>query len=159
MRKSLSSRRKTSAFGAACALIALVVGYLWPSSSEPAARPADAAVSAPRGEAPASPRVSPPENASSVGFASRQGWLDHYAKHGAEFGDITREQYLSAAQAVRDARAGGDILEARRRDGTISRYDRKTGAFLAFNLDGTIRTFFKPDDGERYFQRQIDREH
>ena len=48
-------------------------------------------------------------------------------------------------------------LEAVRRDGVATRFDRDTGAFIAFNTDGTIRTFFKPNDGERYFRRQAER--
>ena len=28
---------------------------------------------------------------------------------------------------------------------------------IAFNRDGTIRTFFKPNDGERYYRRQAER--
>lgn len=93
----------------------------------------------------------------SVGFRSRQRLDEHYAKHGAEFGSIGKEEYLRQAQALRDAPVGGDVLEIRRGDGTVSRFDRGSGAFLAFDDDGTIRTFFKPNDGERYFQRQARR--
>ena len=89
-----------------------------------------------------------------IGFASRQKFLDHYDKHRAEFGSISKEEYLRQAQELRDRPAGGDILEIKRADGTITRFDRKTNAFLAFNRDLTIRTFFKPNDGEGYFQRQ-----
>ncbi len=92
-----------------------------------------------------------------IGFATRRKFLDHYEKHGAEFGSISREEYLRQAQILRDSPAGGDILEAVRTDGVISRFDRKTGAFLAFNPDLTIRTYFKPNDGERYFRRQSKR--
>ena len=35
--------------------------------------------------------------------------------------------------------------------------DRSTGAFVAFDADSTIRTFFKPNDGEAYFERQARR--
>ena len=65
----------------------------------------------------------------------------------------------TSAQQLRDRPADGDVLETVRADGTISRFDRSTGAFLAFNRDGTIRAFFKPNDGERYFQRQTQRAH
>ena len=92
-----------------------------------------------------------------IGFATRRKFLDHYEKHGAEFGSIGQEEYLRQAQVLRDSRAGGDILEAVRDDGVITRFDRKTGAFLAFNSDLTIRTYFKPNDGERYFRRQSKR--
>jgi len=40
----------------------------------------------------------------------------------------------------------------------VTRFDRTSGAFLAFNSDGVIRTFFKPNDGERYFRRQAERD-
>ena len=65
--------------------------------------------------------------------------------------------YLKAAQTLRDSPTGGDILEIRRGDGVISRFDRRNGSFLAVNRDGTIRTFFRPNDGESYFRRQAQR--
>jgi len=92
-----------------------------------------------------------------VGFATRRKFLDHFEKHGAEFGSISREEYLRQAQVLRDRPAGRDILEAVRADGVITRFDRKNGAFLAFDPDLTIRTYFKPNDGERYFRRQSKR--
>ena len=30
-------------------------------------------------------------------------------------------------------------------------------AFIAFNPNGVIRTFFRPNDGERYWRRQAER--
>jgi hypothetical protein len=94
---------------------------------------------------------------SDIGFTSTRKFLEHYEKHGAEFGSISREDYLRQAQLLRDSPAGGNILEVARADGVITRFDRMTGAFLAFNRDLTIRTYFKPNDGERYFQRQSKR--
>jgi pyocin large subunit-like protein len=58
---------------------------------------------------------------------------------------------------LRDTVAGGDILEIQRADGVISRFDRSSGSFLAFNTDLVIRTFFRPNDGEAYFRRQARR--
>ena len=49
------------------------------------------------------------------------------------------------------------MIEATRADGVVTRFDRDSGAFIAFDPDGTIRTFFKPRDGEAYFRRQRDR--
>lgn len=89
-----------------------------------------------------------------IGFASREKLNEHFEKHGTEFGRIDREEYLKRAQALRDATPGGDILEAVRADGRITRFDRASGAFIAFDPDLTIRTFFIPNDGERYFRRQ-----
>ena len=67
-------------------------------------------------------------------------------------------EHSALAQALRDAPAGGDVLEiVRPVDGVISRFDRRSGAFGAYDRDGTIRTFFKPEDGEAYFRRQAKR--
>jgi hypothetical protein len=108
-------------------------------------------------DAPASPGagVVHPE----IGFRTPEKFAEHYAKHGAEFGQVSKADYLHRAQVLRDAPVGGDVLEARRSDGVISRYDQRTGAFLAFDGDLVIRTFFRPNDGGAYFQRQIGRRH
>jgi pyocin large subunit-like protein len=92
-----------------------------------------------------------------MGFADERRLEDHYEKHGREFGRIGKQEYLHQAQALRDATPGGPILESVRNDGVVTRYDRETGAFIAFNPNGVIRTFFKPNDGERYFRRQAER--
>ena len=92
--------------------------------------------------------------ASGPGFRSRRQFEEHYAKHGREFGNISRQEYLERAQALRDAPAGGPILQAVTPEGIVSRFDRKSGAFGAYNPDRTIRTFFIPNAGERYFHRQ-----
>lgn len=117
----------------------------------PGARPAS------EPQSPAAKPASGPN--ANVGFGSRQAFDDHFAKHGSEFGSITPAQYLALAQALRDAPVGGAVLEAVRDDGVISRFDKKSGAFIAFNRNQTIRTFFKPNDGVRYFERQIEKAH
>ena len=94
---------------------------------------------------------------SAKGFTSRQRLVEHFEKHGEEFPGFAMPTYLAAAQRLRDAPAGGDVLEVRRRDGVVTRFDRGSGAFLAINRDGTIRTFFRPNDGEAYFRRQASR--
>jgi pyocin large subunit-like protein len=97
--------------------------------------------------------------ASGPGFRSRKKLDEHYQKHGHEFGAISKAEYLRLAQELRDAPAGGPILEARRPGGEFSRFDRRHGYFGAYNRNGTIRTFFIPNAGERYFQRQAQRAH
>lgn len=92
-----------------------------------------------------------------VGFVSERRLEEHYEKHGAEFGRITRQDYLRQAQLLRDAQVGGPVLQTVRADGVTTKFDRQTGAFVAFNPNGTIRTFFKPNDGERYYRRQAER--
>lgn len=105
------------------------------------------------------PTVAPvmPPVRTGIGFRTPQALDRHFAKHGREFRGYTRADYLTAAQRLRDRPVGGDILEVRRPDGTINRFDRRSGAFEAFDPDGTIRTFFRPNDGGAYFQRQARR--
>ncbi len=93
-----------------------------------------------------------------VGFRDAAHLDEHFHKHGAEFHAASAAEYLRLAQDLRDKPAGGDILESARHEGTVTRYDRSTGAFLAFDADGVIRTFFRPNDGEAYFRRQLNRE-
>lgn len=102
-------------------------------------------------------RASPPGFGAEVGFRSRQRLLEHFDKHGAESGSIDAAAYLALAQALRDAPVGGPVLEAVRADGVVCRFDRRDGTFIAFDEDGTLRTCFRPNDGERYFQRQARR--
>ncbi len=100
-----------------------------------------------------------------IGFASRQKFLDHYEKHGREFGSMKKEdyrpvsqqEYLRQAQELRYRQLDNSVLEAVRNDGVVTRFDKTTGAFLAFNADRIIRTYFKPNDGEAYFRRQSKR--
>ena len=93
------------------------------------------------------------------GFKSQRKLEEHFQKHGREFNADSPVAYLALAQALRDKPVSADVLEARRPDGTFSRFDKASGSFLACNADRTIRTFFKPNDGERYFRRQINRKH
>ena len=103
------------------------------------------------------PQAARPAPASPIGFRNERLFREHYAKHGSEFGRISAEEYLRLAQALRDTVPGGDILEIERADGVISRFDRSSGSFVAFNKDLVIRTFFRPNDGEAYFRRQARR--
>lgn len=91
------------------------------------------------------------------GFRSKRQFEEHYAKHGREFGNISAQEYLHRAQALRDAPVGGPILQAIKAGGIVTKFDRRSGAFGAYNPDRTIRTFFIPNDGERYFRRQATR--
>lgn len=129
--------------------VVLVVASVW---RKPAVAPrADATIAPPT--APVSTRVQ-----ESVGFRTRALLEEHFQKHGSEFGRVSIDQYLDRAQALRDAPVGGDVLEVvRPSDGVVSRFDRASGAFLAADPGGIIRTFFKPNDGEAYFRRQAKR--
>ncbi|HET7224693.1 MAG TPA: hypothetical protein VFK69_03175 [Candidatus Eisenbacteria bacterium] len=105
----------------------------------------------------AAPRQAAGGYGAQVGFRSEQRLHEHFRKHGRDVGAASPSDYLARAQALRDAAAGGEVLEQRRADGVITRFDRRTGCFVAFDDDGTIRTFFRPNQGETYFRRQAGR--
>jgi pyocin large subunit-like protein len=134
-------------------VVAAFLGACGPSAQPTPASRAQAQFSVPAATAPAA------SVRTSIGFRSRKQFDEHFAKHGREFGDVSKQEYLLEAQQLRDSPVGGDVEEIVRSDGSSSRFDRKSGAFLAFNSDGTIRTFFKPNNGESYFRRQAERSH
>ena len=133
------------------AIAALAIFVYWTHAAERGARKAAPSPGAPAARDGAG-------FGASVGFADSRRLEEHFEKHGAEFGATSRQDYLRLAQKLRDAPAGGAILEAVRRDGVVTRFDRQTGAFIAFNANGVIRTFFRPNDGERYWRRQAERD-
>ncbi|MES3036051.1 MAG: hypothetical protein V4813_18750 [Gemmatimonadota bacterium] len=155
-------RRSSAGISLAVLAVLLLATFVLRGARDP--RPAERAdaptrVTAPsRADAPAPvTRPAEPSAGSTTGFASRQRLVEHFEKHGEEFPGLSMAAYLAAAQRLRDAAVGGDVLEVRRRDGVVTRFDRASGAFLAVNRDGTIRTFFRPNDGEAYFRRQASR--
>lgn len=94
-----------------------------------------------------------------IGFRTSERLREHFRKHGREFHAKSADAYLRLAQLLRDRPKGGDVLEFVRNDAVTCKFDRATGAFIAYDSDGTIRTFFRPTDGEAYFERQKYRTH
>ena len=88
------------------------------------------------------------------GFRTPHLLEEHYARYRTEFGGISQEQYLRYAQQLRDSRPGKSVLESRRADRSGVKFDKRRGWFVAYDSDGTIRTFFVPKEGVRYFERQ-----
>ena len=151
MGRQILGRLKRPWAGALVVLVFLVL-----ACGSPQAPPADVQ----KGKAALEGSAAPSHvNRPDIGFASRQKLIDHYRKHGREFGAITLEQYLRKAQELRDRPAGGATLESVRSDGVVTRFDRQSGDFIAFNRDAVIRTYFRPADGEAYYRRQLGRRH
>ena len=131
-----------------------------PSASNSASRAPPAKQPQPKAKPPAKAERTAsglPISSSRVGFTSYRSWQSHFNKHGHEFGKIDADEYLELAKALRDAKLSRDVIERTRRDGVITRFHRSSGDFIAFHKDKTIRTFFRPNDGEAYFNRQARR--
>ena len=96
-------------------------------------------------------------SAAGPGFRSQHRLEDQFEKHGREFGHITQQQFVQMAQQLREARPSSNILEFRRPDGVTAKFDRKHGYYGAYDRDGSVRSFFIPTDGLRFFERQTRR--
>lgn len=149
----MRGRRKKTVPTTIAGVIALLIGLAITQWQKSAERPRSTPPT-PSNSAESLPR----KVSSSVGWTGKASLQSHYQKHGREFGEITIDQYLQKAKALRDLPKTGAVLEIVRTDGVITRFHKPSGEFIAFNPDRTIRTFFRPDDGERYFRRQAERE-
>lgn len=148
--RDLPNSRTRLALSVSALVLAALVFVAWPLIDAPARRGA-----APDRPATDAQFVTHPE----IGFRSRAELDEHFQKHGLEFGDVDKGEYLQLAQELRDRPLRDGVLELRRDDGVVTRFDEACGAFIAFNESLVIRTFFRPDDGVRYFRRQATKEH
>ena len=86
-------------------------------------------------------------------FRSQSLYDSHYEKHGHEFGNITKEEYLQKANDLINSDSP-DILTKYEDDGDFMYFNKKTDEFLVLSPDGYIRTYFIPTDGIDYWNRQ-----
>lgn len=97
------------------------------------------------------------KTSSSRKFVSEQLFQKHYDKHLSEFGEISKERYLEKANALADAPLSEDIVQLVRSDGSIAKYCYSTNEFVVVTADGNIKTYFKPETKEAYWDEEIDR--
>ena len=77
---------------------------------------------------------------------------DHYEKHGKEMGFDSAKSYEAAASEV--INNPDSLHRIEEEDGDDVYYHEETNSFVIVSIDGYIRTFFYPDDGLAYFNRQ-----
>lgn len=90
-------------------------------------------------------------------FASEKLLRSHYIKHVVkqkEFGNITMDEYLEGARKLINSKPNGNILTKTRSNGDILFYNKSTNEFAVVTKHGVIRTYFKPREGIKYFNRQ-----
>lgn len=77
---------------------------------------------------------------------------EHFEKHGQEMGYKSTEEYLAAANAVV---ADPSVLHKKQaEDGDDVYFLQKTNDLVIVSTDGYIRTYFRPEDGIEYFNKQ-----
>ena len=94
----------------------------------------------------------PEDSAASLTFRNDKLLEEHYEKHGIEMGFDSPEEYEQAAAAVV---ANPDALyKTEAEDGDGVYYIQDTNEFVIVSTDGYIRTYFYPNSGIAYFNRQ-----
>ena len=77
---------------------------------------------------------------------------EHYEKHGIEMGFASAEEYEKAASAVVNS---PDALHKKEKDDNDDvYYIEDTNEFVVVSSDGYLRTYFLPDKGKAYYDRQ-----
>lgn len=77
---------------------------------------------------------------------------EHFEKHGIEMGFDSAEEYQRAASdAANDPNA---LHKLEKEDGDDVYYKEETNEFVVISADGFIRTYFCPDSGKKYFDKQ-----
>lgn len=85
-------------------------------------------------------------------FKSESLLQEHFNKHGGEFGYTSTSQYESKANEVIKSPDALHKIEAE--DGDTIYYIQATNELVILSTDGYIRTYFKPEDGLDYYNRQ-----
>jgi hypothetical protein len=125
---------------------------LWLGSKNFSLLESDASRPAPSATTISSSVAKPPPPARTT-WANLASLPDHFARHGHDFGAKNPEDYARLAwEFLQRAKAEGSPAK-QDETGVLRVFDPKTGAFAAYNPDGTTKTFFKPGSRD-YFARQ-----
>lgn len=85
-------------------------------------------------------------------FRTKKQRDQHYEKHGIEMGFASADDYRKAASdVVNDPTA---LHKTEKEDGDDVYYIEDTNEFVIVSKDGYLRTYFKPDKGKAYYDRQ-----
>lgn len=79
---------------------------------------------------------------------------DHFARHGADFGATSADDY--ARQASEFLQQPGTLTKIDPKTGVIRVYDPATNTFGAYNPTGTTRTFYMPDPAKHGYPTNLD---
>lgn len=85
-------------------------------------------------------------------FRNQETLQEHYKKHGIDMGFTSEQEYQTAAAEVV---VNPDALhKTEAEDGDDVYYVERTNEFVIVSTDGYLRTYFNPEDGIDYYNRQ-----
>ncbi|MGN1119084.1 MAG: zinc-ribbon domain containing protein [Oscillospiraceae bacterium] len=94
----------------------------------------------------------PTSPAAEYSFRTQQQLDSHWEKHGAEFDYADKYEYLAGAnRVINDPNA---LTKTEKEDGDFVFYLEDSNEFVILSTDGFIRTYFRPDAGLDYFNKQ-----
>jgi RHS repeat-associated protein len=73
---------------------------------------------------------------------------------GADMPKMSFDDYVSQGRALMSS-TGKDVMQFNSAEGSVFKFNKKTGYFAVADKEGNITTFFKPDKGEAYFKEQV----
>ena len=89
-------------------------------------------------------------------FRNKKYLDQHFEKHGAEFADDfgykTAQEYEQGASDVINNEEA--LHKTEKDDGDYVYYIEATNEFVVLSKDGYIRTYFRPDSGKKYYDKQ-----
>lgn len=94
----------------------------------------------------------PPVETVSYRFRNNKLLTQHYEKHGIDMGFSSKEDYEAAASAVINNPEA--LHKTEKEDGDFVYYVEDTNEFVVLSKDGYIRTYFLPDAGKKYYDKQ-----
>lgn len=154
--KNISKNNKSKMFS----LVIIILGILWVSfnnldllneNQDPLSTDGVETTEAYASQTETPATTTADTNTYSYTFRYQDLYDQHFEKHGHEFGDITKEEYLAIANALFTS---DEALRKTESDGDLLFYDVASNTFGVLSEDGYIRTCFKPDDGIEYWNRQ-----
>lgn len=92
----------------------------------------------------------------SKGTFSDHAMLDHYNRHGQDFGAKTPADYERLADLFLNGPRPVGALDQTRTNGDLVRYNPITDEFGIATPDGTIRTYFEPNPLIHGFPTNLD---
>ncbi len=85
-------------------------------------------------------------------FRNNRSLQEHYDKHGIEMGFSDAASYEKAASAVVNNPKA--LHKVEKEDGDDVYYLEESNEFVIVSTDGYLRTYFEPDSGIKYFNKQ-----
>ena len=78
-------------------------------------------------------------------FADEAKLIDHFMRHGADFGAKSAAAYAKQADSFLTGSVSKDVLQKVRANGDVVRFNQSTNEFGVLSSNGSIKTYFKPE--------------